>query len=284
MTAFGKILAFLNLIFAVLTGGLIGMVYLTRTNWQQAYTAVQSKAAAAAVSYQQLLSEEMAQVRAKEIQTQKAIAERDAKEKELQAARAEIEQKAAQLAATQRSNDKDAENNKTITAEIERRRLEVKQLQETLAGRETRIRDLEGQLTKVRDEAVNNKLLYDSLREKFATLLAQHEESTKQLAAYAAAGLTVPRGTTKAVPPDQVRGTVKAIDGNLATISVGTDAGVNKDNVLYIYRLTPTPEYLGKLTIVSATPFEAVGRVEPARRQATVKIGDEVASQITTKK
>ncbi|MBX7103622.1 MAG: hypothetical protein K1X57_06050 [Gemmataceae bacterium] len=284
MTAFGKILAFLNLIFAVLTGGLIGMVYLTRTNWQQAYTAVQNKAQAANVAYQQLLADEMSQVRAKDQQAQAALAQVNEKDKQLAAARAEVEQAKGQLEAAKRSNDKASENVTNTTTEIERRRAEVKQLQETLMARETRVRDLEAQLTKVRDEAVNNKLQYDSLKEKFATMMAQYEDSTKQLAAFAAAGLSVPRAGTKAVPPEQVRGTIKAVDGNLATISIGTDAGVNKDNILYIYRLSPQAEYIGRLTILSATSFEAVGRIETARRQATVKPGDEVASQITTKK
>lgn len=284
MTAFGKILAFLNLVFAVLTGGLIGMVYLTRTNWNQAYTAVQGKAAAAAASYQQMLSEEMEQVRRKSAETTAANSERDEVKKQLAAAKAETDQVRAELAAVNRRVDVSAEGVKGVTAEIERRRNEVKQLQDTLGQREVRIRDLEQQLTKVRDDAVNNKLQYDSLKDKFATLMGQYEDASKLLAAYTAAGLQPPKTGTRAVPPEQVRGTVKAIDGNLATISIGTDAGVNKDNILYIYRLAPQPEYLGKLTILSATPFEAVGRIETARRQAAVRPGDEVSSQITTKK
>src|SRR5439155_11186303 len=50
MTAFGKILVFLNLIFALLTGALIGMVYVTRTNWRVNFEQVQAARQADVVS------------------------------------------------------------------------------------------------------------------------------------------------------------------------------------------------------------------------------------------
>src|SRR5205085_2667341 len=42
MTVVGKILVFVNLIFSLLTAGLIIMVYTTRTNWHDANTKLQS--------------------------------------------------------------------------------------------------------------------------------------------------------------------------------------------------------------------------------------------------
>jgi hypothetical protein len=284
MTAFGKILAFLNLIFAVLTAGLIGMVYLTRTNWHQAYTQIQAQAVAADASYKQLLQTEMNEARAKEQQARDANSKRDEVQKQLDTAKTEVEQLKAQIAATQRTNDRETENVKAMTAEIERRRNEVKQLNDTLQARETRLRDLETQLTKVRDDYVQYKLKYDQLSERNQNLMGLYEGASKELAFLKRAGLTAPTGIVKAPPPDQVRGTIKAIDGSLATISVGSDSGVNKDNLLYIYRLTPKPEYLGELVILSVTPFEAVGRIKPASRQTPIKVGDEVASQLTVKK
>ncbi len=284
MTAFGKILTFLNLVFALLTAGLIGMVYLTRTNWYQAYNQVQSASRAADASYKQLLQAEMDQVRAKEQQVKKAEGERDETKKQLDAAKADVEQIKAQLAATQRGTDKESELVTKMTAEIERRRNEVKQLNDTLMARETRVRDLEQQLTTVRDESVSYKLKYDSLKERNDNLMALYESASREVAAYKRSGLATPSASTKVPPVDQVRGTIKAIDGSLATISVGSDSGVNKDNILYIYRTSPKAEYLGELTILSVTPFEAVGRIKTTSRQAVVKPGDEVASQITMKK
>jgi septal ring factor EnvC (AmiA/AmiB activator) len=283
MTAFGKILVFLNLVFALLTGGLIGMVYLTRTNWKASYDRINAAVQATTAFHENERKEWADKVRAKEDETQRITQQKNEREKQLTDLRAELEQVKTELAAAKRTLDKDANNVTATTTEIERRRVEVAQLNETLKNRESRIQKLEEQLTKTRDEAVNNKLLYDSLKEKFQTLMTQHEDAQRQLAMLQSRGITAP-AATKVPPPEQVRGTVKAVDGNLTTISIGTDAGVNKDNLLYVYRLTPKPEYLGELTILSATPFEAVGRFKPANRLVNVKPGDEVASRITIQK
>src|SRR5262249_5409530 len=40
MTTMGKILVFINLLFSLLTGALIIMVFITRTNWAAGYTQV----------------------------------------------------------------------------------------------------------------------------------------------------------------------------------------------------------------------------------------------------
>src|SRR5436853_1401112 len=111
--------------------------------------------------------------------------------------------------------------------------------------------------------------------------MALYEQSSKELASLRARGITASTDSGKRPPPEQVRGTIKAMDGGLATISVGSDSGVTKDSLLYVYRLSPKPEYLGELIILSVTPFEAVGRIKPATRQTPIKVGDEVASQIT---
>ena len=48
MTAFGKVLVFLNLLFSVVTGALIVYVFTTRANWVAAYNDAKVKAEAAA--------------------------------------------------------------------------------------------------------------------------------------------------------------------------------------------------------------------------------------------
>lgn len=283
MTTFGKILVFLNLMFALFVGALIGMVYLTRTNWKAAHDKLNAAVVAVTAKHQEELNERDTKVRAKDQEAQKAIQERGERDKQITNIKAELEQTKTLLEAAKRGIDKDTTTSTQLTLELERRRVEVQQLQEVLKGRDTRIQKLEEQLTKTRDEAVNYQLLYKTLKEKNDTLMAQYEEASKELAGLRARGVTaVAKQATP--PPEQVRGTVKAIDGNLATISIGTDAGVNKDNVLYLYRLSPNPEYLGELTILSATPFEAVGRIKTTKRQTVVKPGDEVASRITIQK
>jgi len=279
MTAFGKILVFLNLVFALVTGGLIGMVYLTRTNWYAAYQTAVADAGAQKAAYEQWLQDELAQVARKEADVKKAQQERDERAKERDAARTELEQTKNLAANNQKVGVMADENVKAITAELERRRNEVRQLSDSNARFSDRIRDLEKQLAKTRDQFVTADLNNKALKERMDSVLASNEELNRRLDQLQRGG-----GSTSArigtVPPDQVRGTVKSVDGNLVTVSVGTDAGVNKDNILYVFRLTPTPEYLGELQILTATPFEAVGRLRPSRRSVNVKVGDEVGSRI----
>ena len=280
MAAFGKILIILNLVFALLTGGLIGMVYLTRTNWKAAFDKVQAGAAAADASYKQLLLERDKNNETIGTLRDKAVADLKDETKKLEAANKKIEEQDTKITAITRTNDKDAENVKRTTAEIEKSRLEVTQMREQMTDRDRRITDLERQLTRTRDEAVNNQLNYNSLKERYQNLLTQNEDLSKQVARTTLTGGGRATDKDKIPPPEQVRGTVKIVDGNLATISLGSDAGVNKDHILFLFRLSPEPRYLGKLTILSTTPFEAVGRIEPASRNIQIKPGDEVASKI----
>lgn len=283
MTTFGKILVFLNLAFALFVGALIGMVYLTRTNWKTSFDKLNAAVTAEVAKHQQDLVDKDRLVQERDKQAQIAIQERDDLKKKNTSLDAELRSTKDLLEGAKRATNQDINTTTTVTTEIERRRIEVQQLQAILKGRDDRIKNLEEQLTKMRDEAVTYQLQYKTLKEKNDNLTQQYEDASRELAGLRARGVTA--GTSRNVPPpEQVRGTVKAIDGNLATISIGTDAGVNKDNVLYLYRLTPTPEYLGELTILSATPFEAVGRVKTAKRLTAIKPGDEVASRITIQK
>src|SRR5262249_29558773 len=112
---------------------------------------------------------------------------------------------------------------------------------------------------------------------------SQNETLTRENAALKAQLGATPSqpagGPPKTVPPEDVRGTVKRIDGDMATISVGSDAGVNVGNVLQVYRLRPQPEWLCTITILDVTPKEAVGRLTGPKR-VQVKPQDEVAATI----
>jgi len=279
MTALGKILVFVNLVFSLLTMALIGMVFFTRTNWKAAYdkqTANLQVAQSVANQDAERLTKAQKDTEAIVKQREREIAERD---KKIAAAEKTVADLRTQLSETNKTKDTETEQVKTVTAELERRRAEVKQLGDLKTAADARIVDLEKQLTKTRDDFIEKKLGYDQLKERFQSLLAQYESANKELAQLKARGISAP-ATTKVPPPENARGYITKIDGNLATISIGTDAGVNKDNVLQIYRLKPNPEYLGTITILNATPFEAVGRLTPAGARVKIQVNDEVAGKI----
>ena len=88
-------------------------------------------------------------------------------------------------------------------------------------------------------------------------------------------------------PVDDIEGRVTATDptNGYVTISVGSDAGLNKGNTLEAYRLRPEPTYIGLIQIVDVRPNQAVGRpmeVE-ARGRNAIKVGDQVSSNIMHK-
>lgn len=279
MTAIGKILVFLNLLFSLVTAGFIGMVFLTRTNWKTAFDKQQVAVQVATTNLAQVEEQFQKQLAAKDADLQKQVRRADDAEKRVTDALAKVDQAQAQLAAVTQAKDKEAENVKSATAELERRRSEVAQLGGFVNERDRRIVDLEKQLSATREDGVSYKLRYESLREKFDGLLSQYEVASRDLGALRARGIVAPPTGTRTPPPENVRGTISKIDGNYATITVGSDAGLLKDHELKVFRLTPSPEYLGTLTVINVTPFEAVGRLTLTRRQQA-KVGDEVASQV----
>jgi len=69
----------------------------------------------------------------------------------------------------------------------------------------------------------------------------------------------------------------------LVKISVGSDAGIRKDQTLEVFRMTPKAEYLGRLLIVDADFRYAIGRLMPqpgVQGAVTLLPGDEVAGKL----
>jgi hypothetical protein len=80
-------------------------------------------------------------------------------------------------------------------------------------------------------------------------------------------------------PAGNVEGTVTRVDDSgLVTISIGSDAGLDKGHTLEVYRLNPA-KYLGTVRVLSVMPHEAVAR--PVNRlPSPVQQGDRVANKI----
>jgi beta-lactamase regulating signal transducer with metallopeptidase domain len=72
-----------------------------------------------------------------------------------------------------------------------------------------------------------------------------------------------------------VRGTIRQVEGDLATIAPGGDAGVTIGTKMAVFHLQPRPEYLGEIEIIKVEPQQAVGRLFGPRHNR-IKQGDEV--------
>lgn len=82
-------------------------------------------------------------------------------------------------------------------------------------------------------------------------------------------------------PAEPVEGLVTKVDAKsgLLTLSIGSDAGLEKGHTLEVYRLKPAAKYLGTVRILSVMPHEAVA--QPGSRMADpVQIGDRVAGKV----
>jgi hypothetical protein len=86
-------------------------------------------------------------------------------------------------------------------------------------------------------------------------------------------------------PPVYVKGRVEQVneaDRSLVKITIGSDAGLQKDQTLDVFRVSPTPQWLGRLLIVDADLHHSVGKLlrQPGMPLPTLQPGDEVASKL----
>jgi hypothetical protein len=277
MTALGKILVFVNLMFSLLTVGLITMVFIARTNWRAGFDNVTAQLTKARDDLG--TERESKQLVLDELKRRDTVARKESERFE-----GEIKGLKDQFAAeqTQRrtaEGERDAAKAINETTKEENRRLVAEQqnLQGQLTKRDAEIVNLKRDILAFRDDAVKFRLAYESARARSETLLAQLTDAMRQVRTMQASGAAGGAGRPS------VLGEVVQVDtaNGLATVSVGSDHGVDKGTSLEIFRLAPDPQYLGTLEIISATPKQAVGRFKLVSTRTPLRVGDEVASRLS---
>lgn len=281
MTVLGKILVFVNLVASLLTAGFIAMAFTTRTNWQKAYAETAARVTTINANAKAEVEEVTGQLKALEAQVKKREGEKVELTKSVDAEKDSLKAKLAEMTSIQEALAKATQNTKDLTAEVERRKVEVEGFNQRLNERDAKISDIDRQLAKLRDEKTRFETQYQIAKERNEQLRQQSEAlklELAQLKAQVGNTTSTASASTKAAPPDDVRGTIRRIDGDLATISIGTDAGVNVNNVLQVYRMNP-PEYLGTIQIIAASPQSSVGRLSGVKK-SQVRVNDEVAANV----
>ncbi len=288
MTVLGKILVFVNLVFSLLTAGLIVMVYTTRINWNAAYKA---QTAATAVARQDVATAEATaadEIRKRDVQYQTLKAERDKVASEVRSLNDQLVKQKADYEAAMKTQTGTQQVASDQAAELERRKAEVENQKKLVDERDKKIADIDRQMARLRDESVQYKIQWEQSKERNGLLQAkveqlarENEKQRQQLGGAAAPGIApAPSPAGSGYTPTRIedlKGTIQRVDGDLATITPGSDAGVAVGAELYVFRLQPKAEYLGTIKILNVTPTQAVGRLTgPKARQ--VKAGDEVAA------
>jgi hypothetical protein len=289
MNTMGKILTILILLCAVFVGGLISIVWATSERFNLAYeelkqelTAARASSEVAEQTKKNALAERQKAVEAAEELEKKLTRQKEAYDKELKDARDYHK-------TLNTTSDAHGLVQKITTEENARLQKENQGLQEANAKYEKANVTLRDSLRQKDDDLRIAKGETDAAKSRSEQLLDRNRELEKWKATATVTAGSSPGGaavkdpSAPNPPPRYVRGVVEKIDpSGLVEISVGSDAGLAKDQTLDAYRLRPDAKYLGMIRIVEADLHKSIARVVSSRPGTRVELrpGDEVASSI----
>jgi hypothetical protein len=285
MTSVGKILVVLQVVLSLVFMGLAGAVFTSQTNWR-----AESKK-----------QQDSAKKLTGQLQTteQQAAAEKAAMGAQL---KEQTDAAATQLAkATQLANDKEALEKQLAASRVE---AETQQALAKIAGEEARARrdetnnlrkandslhksrnELINQVRDLTDKNFNSELVQKTMAEKQKELLDE-TATMKQIFRKKGFSLDPKEYEKMQSPPPLVQGLVDNTRKNprngsdLIQITVGSDDGLAKGHILYVYSSGDRPKYLGKIKVEYLEPDMAVGVVIDKAKNGVIQKGDNVTSQL----
>jgi hypothetical protein len=168
-----------------------------------------------------------------------------------------------------------------MRSEIERLRAERKTLVEQVQKLTVRTQELEKMAAKYRDMATAAEMIAKNFQERAEKLAVQLKELLPESKPAEGPKKSKSYDTPKKLePPAEFKGAIREVKDGLAVISIRSDSGLATGQKLEVYRLKPTPKYLGTLTIVEVKATSVVGKIAPASDKVTIEIGDEVSSKL----
>lgn len=286
MTAVGKILVFLNLVFSLVVGGFVVFAYIARTHWAEEYKKLEGQNAVLTASAQTYRS----QVEKARADADAALAKKDAElsnvQKDLATANATIAQLRDDNAKLRTESSRSTTLASRYTTEVDKRQEDVTKLRTTLAEEQKR----SNELVKKNAELVHDATVAQIERRATQDLANRAEAELQRLQremvrmrANGGAG-AVARVGGKNPPVDPVEGLVKNTDASgLMTLTIGSDAGLTKGNTLELFRIdakSPSQsKYLGTVRIVEAEAHQSVAQ-PVSRLKDAPRPGDRAASHI----
>jgi len=280
MTFVGKILVIVIMAFSLIFLGISTVVFTTARNWRTATEEQKKKVS----DLTKKLSDAQATVEAanKDLDSAKASY---ALSKNLNN---QIQAQEAQIAGAQSQITK-------VNSEVATAQMNAKTALEEAEARRNLSIQLNNQKTAVEKQANEFKLKHAELNDRIRELERILETATKhntdlreRVARFSALlrqnGLSDDISQIKGIEsPPPVVGEVRRVDpsNRRVELSIGSDDGLVVGHELFLFRQTPRPEYLGKITIISVDPDQAVGRVNGTTYQGKkIKEGDLVSSTI----
>lgn len=296
MTTTAKIFIILVCLFAFIFTPLAIGFFAQTNNWKELAQSFQSQAeadAAYARSIESIRSSEFVRADAIQRQAQQELAE----------ARRQIDQRNQQIAElTAKRNALTLENDKLKTTnELQTGSLSVVTAHHdkmATANEQLRARELELQTRNAELLDRNKALTADAvvlkqqLNQRIQEVQVAREENDTlrkqqglgRAGEFVAGGAVTPsaKPETPAGRRAEIRGQIKAVQGNLATINVGSSSGVKQGMVMVVYRSTgSTSSWVCDLVVTSeVSPTEAVAEVRKGGAQQ-LRAGDMVQDEVT---
>lgn len=304
MTVVGKLLVFLNLVFSLVVGGLAVVDYTARTHWKEGFDKVkaQNDVLRAFGESQKREADQLAKERTQLSEKLNAAgvtidpaAKDGLGDRAAELALAELRVRANTISELSKENDNlrkqlgdERAKAKSYTAmeaanktQAEIRQADTKLLRDTLKTEMDKSFKMQQEMNLLRDDMVNAQIAAKTYKDRNGQLETQLQDLARDLARaksnLGAASSGIARGANP--PPDNVEGLVRRADGNLVTISLGTDAGIAKGQTMEVFRLGTNPKYIGRIRIVEVTPTQAVGQ-HAGRMTVPVQVGDRVGSKV----
>jgi len=310
MTAVGKILVFLNLMFAFVVGTFAVLTYVSRTHWadqygklERSYAAANSQAETYKKENDKLIADRNAYfaevsgrgvldpaLKDKPVEAAKAVADKIKKvTDENEELKKSVKSRDDTITKLLKTVDEYKSSNAVAVDDNRRREENENKLRKDLADQTK----LNGQLTEginyMRERAVSFQIEAKSLKAKNQQMLDDLHELSRQNALLKEKGSRpATTGTASASgrnpPPDQVEGLIQKVDGDLVTLSIGSDAGLRTGHTMFVFGLTNNVGYRGEIVLKEVTPKMAVGQVIKGRSVSRIRVGDTVASEIMSRR
>ncbi len=178
-------------------------------------------------------------------------------------------------------SDGDAARPVDLATELKRLREEVEAARKKAEAEAARADKAERERAQLREQLANAQVEAELLQKRNKQLEQRIAELEKESARKPNDG--APADRTKLAPAN-VEGLVKAVEekSGLVTITIGSDAGLEKGQKLDVYRLKPSAKYLGQIQVVDVTATQAVGKPVGKAKDA-LQVGDQVTSGLTAK-
>jgi len=266
MTVLGKILVFINLVFSLIVGALVVVIFMTRTNWSielgkaQTNRAIeQSNNQVIKQDYDKLVAERdtfLAQNTAEKKKIQDDLNNTLVREKDVSDKLIAEEKKSTKLDAAVQA----------ALLEVKRRQEDVNKMRDTLNGEIDKNTRLVKEKAEQQQAMVQAQLGEKTAVERALRLEGQLQDLARDNPRLKAGGgvatASLPRGPGVKNPPSgSVEGLVRGVSGNMVSLTIGSDAGLQKGHTLDLFRLDRIPansKWLGTVRIIDVRATEAV--------------------------